>query len=98
MMELDYLKLGNNEVMPPLDFVGPYKCVLIIESFFSAAWQAKLSERLIKSGCRYLITWGPGGRSWTDAINRTLLERYDYSYIPPPRLGDERKLYSGIPA
>jgi hypothetical protein len=86
MTELEYLRLGNNDVMPPLSFNKPFKCVLVVDSFFSAAWQAKICARLVKSGCRYLMVSGASSGSWYDVLSHLQLEQFEYRDIPAEAL------------
>jgi len=81
-MEMEYLQLRNNDVVPALDHLRPFKCVLLIDSDFSTAWQKKISERLVKSGCYYLMPWGKNASSWNDAIDSALLAQFNYQAIP----------------
>ena len=49
---------------------GEYALLLVeMEGRLSPDEQADLSERLVRSGCRYAVCFGPRSSSWDDAID-----------------------------
>lgn len=79
---MEYLQLQNNEALPNINYLAPFKCVVIIEAVVSEVWQAKVSEWLVKSGCFYMLAWGNNCSSWDDSVDFANLERFEFKEIP----------------
>ena len=70
--ETKLLWLGH--VSTPSEFASPatgeYALLLVaVDDRLSPDEQADLSERLVRSGCRYAVCFGPRSSSWDDAID-----------------------------
>jgi hypothetical protein len=79
---MEYLQLQNNDLLPNINNMRPFKCVLVSEVPVSPEWQAKVSEWLVNSGCLYMLAWGNNCSSWDDSVDVANLERFEYQEIP----------------
>ena len=73
-----YLCLSNQSELPELIELKPYKCIVLIEEEIDVEWQKKVSDWLVKSGCRYMMTWGLRCSSWDDSVDIACLEAFNY--------------------
>jgi hypothetical protein len=80
---MEYLQLRNNEILPQIKTQRPFKCVVIISSPVSQAWQAKVSQWLVDSGCLYMMAWGNDCNSWDDSVDYANIEQFQNQEIPP---------------
>ncbi|MEJ2575607.1 MAG: hypothetical protein P8106_02695 [Gammaproteobacteria bacterium] len=76
------MRLMPGDPPPELIDFAPFKAVLIIEADVEPGWQAKVSRWLADTGCRYMIAWGAGCRSWDSSVDVANLEQFDYGDIP----------------
>lgn len=79
---MEYLQLQNNDLLPNIDYMRPFKCVLVSEAPVSQEWQTKVSEWLVNSGCLYMLAWGNNCSSWDDSVDVANLEKFEYKEIP----------------
>ena len=79
---MEYLQLQNNDLLPNIDSLNPFKCVVVIEALVSQEWQAEVSEWLVNSGCLFMLAWGNNCSSWDDSVDVANLERFEYQEIP----------------
>ena len=78
----EYLHLKPEGPLPPLNGTTPFKAVVVIDSEVSPEWQAKVSNWLVQSGCRYMMAWGLDCSSWDDSVDLANLEMFDFGEIP----------------
>lgn len=81
MEALEYLHLEPESVLPQLHGT-PFKAVIAIESDSTPSWREKVCDWLVRSGCRYAVTWGVECEAWHDEIDHANLEMFDYKDIP----------------
>lgn len=79
---MEYLQLQNNDLLPNINNMRPFKCVLIIEAPVSQNWQIKVSEWLVNSGFLFMLAWGKNCSSWDDSVDDAILEKFEYQEIP----------------
>ena len=79
---MEYLQLQNNDLLPNINNMRPFKCVLVSEAPVSQEWQTKVSEWLVNSGCLYMLAWGNNCSSWDDSVDVANLEKFEYQEIP----------------
>ena len=77
-----YLYLKPGAPPPRLDGVGPFKAVVVVDGEVPPAWQAEVSEWLVRSGCRYMMACGLNCSSWDDSVDEANLKRFDFGDIP----------------
>ena len=65
----EYLHLRAGQEMPHLTDARPFKAVLVIEEDVTPAWQALVSEWLVRGGCRYMMAWGKNCSRWDDSVD-----------------------------
>jgi hypothetical protein len=59
--------------------LAPFKVIVVLETSYSSEWQKEVSNWLVKSGCRYMMTWGPNCISWDDSVDWADLEARDFA-------------------
>ena len=64
-----YVQIEPNSEAPEISALAPFKAIVVLESEYETAWQASISEWLVKSGCRYMMAWGPNCSSWDDSVD-----------------------------
>lgn len=81
MNEIGYLHLKPGQT-PPEAGVGPFKAVVVIDGPVTSEWRDVVSAWLVRSGCRYMMAWGPDCSLWDDSVDYANLEKFDYDDIP----------------
>lgn len=59
---------------PPEWACSPYRAIVAVEAAVEADWQARVSDWLVRSGCRYMMAWGIECSGWDDAVDLASLE------------------------
>jgi hypothetical protein len=77
-----YIRLQSGGDLPAIADAQPFKAILVIEDEVPEIWRWEASRWLARSGCRYLIAWGPECASWTESVDEAHLEAFDYGDIP----------------
>lgn len=80
---MEYLRIGEFGELPDVGRLKPFKAVVIIETSVSQKRQNEVSDWLVRSGCRYMLAWGPGCGSWDDPVDMANLERFGFGDVPP---------------
>lgn len=78
----EYLRVTEEGELPVLQISTPYKCIVVIEAEVSVRRQIEISRWLVKTGCMYMMAWGPGCSSWDDSVDLANLEAFDFEDIP----------------
>lgn len=73
-MKLEYLQLRDNQSLPVINHLYPFRCVVIVEETVSPQWQYEVSRWLVNSGCFYMLAWGIDAESWDDAVDYASIE------------------------
>lgn len=63
-----YTRISENDPLPDISDLSPFKAILIVEDKPSAAWQTSVCEWLINHGCHYILAWGKDCYSWHKRI------------------------------
>ena len=79
---IEYLLLNNNDDLPEISHLKPFRVVVVIESEVSSDWQYQVSLWLVKSGCLYMSAWGKECSSWDDSVDFANIEDWNYEDIP----------------
>lgn len=79
---LEYQRIEEAGNLPDLERLKPFKAVVIIETQISQKRQADVSDWLVRSGCRYMMVWGPGCSGWDDSVDLANLQRFSFGDIP----------------
>lgn len=77
-----YLHLSPGDGLPQLESVGNFKAILVIEDDVTPEWQAKVSDWLVRNGCRYMMAWGRKCSEWDDSVGDANSRVFDYREIP----------------
>src|SRR3546814_7111478 len=80
--EYFHLRPGHS---PPELHGAPYRAVVIIEAPVTAEWRSLVSAWLVKSGCLYMMAWGPDCSLWDDSVDYANLDEFEYGDIPDDR-------------
>ncbi|MBL6852145.1 MAG: hypothetical protein ISS15_16800 [Alphaproteobacteria bacterium] len=81
MNDPTYLQLKPGDVPPHIEG-PPFRAVLVIEGDVSPTWRDQVSGWLVKSGCRYMLAWGPRCGDWDTSVDEANLARFDFGEIP----------------
>jgi hypothetical protein len=81
-----YFRVAEGEPLPDLEPYAPYRAVVVLESECGSDWQNEVSDRLVRSGCLFMMAWGPGCSSWDDSVDWANLADFDYGDIPDERI------------
>jgi hypothetical protein len=64
---------------------APFRAVVVIGASYSTDWQKQVSDWLVRSGCLYMIAWGPDCTTWDDSVDWSVCAEFDYGDIPDDR-------------
>lgn len=81
MDEIGYLHLKPGQT-PPEAGVGPFKTVVVIDAPVTREWRHLISAWLVRSGCLYMMAWGPDCSLWDDSVDHANFVEFDYGDIP----------------
>lgn len=81
MSNVSYLHLPANQ-SPPSLVKALFKAVVVIEQAVSDAWQAQVSDWLVRSGCLYMMAWGDRCSDWDDSVDYANMSAFDGGDIP----------------
>ena len=73
-----YVRLAPGGPLPDIAGLAPFKAVVALEADYSSDWQNEVSDWLVKSGCRYMLAWGPNCSSWDDSVDWADIEARNY--------------------
>jgi hypothetical protein len=77
-----YLHLVPGQPLPELERQPSRVLVICDELVDDSRWQALVSAWLIRSGCLYMLAWGPGCSSWDDSVDCANADVFDAGPIP----------------
>ena len=77
-MDIEYLQLQSEGILPDISNLKPYRCVVVIEQDVSTEWLQKVSNWLCTTGCMYMMAWGKDCSSWDDSVDDANLEQFNY--------------------
>jgi hypothetical protein len=77
-----YLHLKPGEPPPPLEGVVPFKAVVVIDCEVTPEWQARISDWLVRSGCRYMMAWGQKCSDWDSSVDEANLAMFGFGEVP----------------
>lgn len=80
-----YVLLAPETAPPEISAFDPFRAIVIIERPVSPAWQARISDWLVRSGCLYMMAWGENCSAWDDSVDIANLEQFDFGDIPKDR-------------
>ena len=77
-----YIHLKQSSELPDISSLAPFKCVVVIEDTIQPERRTEISEWLVKSGCLYMMAWGPDSSTWDDSVDQANLDVVGYQEIP----------------
>jgi hypothetical protein len=84
-MGIDYLHLPAGLEPPPMEGPGPFRAVLVLNQAVTGEWRERLSAWLVRSGCLYMMAWGPDSSAWDDSVDYANLSAADFGDVPDDR-------------
>lgn len=84
-MSVTYLHLPHGGEPPPIDALKPFKAVVVLDQAVSDDWQGRVSDWLVRSGCLYMMAWGPDSGSWDESVDWASLSVVDFAEAPDDR-------------
>lgn len=76
-----YIHLAPDSAPPEIGVV-PSKFVVVIEAEVSGAWQQRVSEWIVASGCLYMMAWGRECSTWDDSVDWANMDQWWAGPIP----------------
>jgi hypothetical protein len=76
-----YFRIAEGEPLPDLAPLAPFRAVVVLEAEYSSDWQNEVSDWLVRSGCLYMMAWGPDCSSWDDSVDWANLADFNYGDI-----------------
>lgn len=77
-----YVNLREDQLLPEILDLRPYKAVVLIERPVSEAQRAAVSRDLCASGCLYMMAWGENCSAWDSSVDLENLKQFGFSDIP----------------
>lgn len=78
---MTYLHLEPESTLPEITN-EPTRMVVIVAAEVSPEWHVLDSDRIVRSGCLYMMAWGVDCSSWDDSVDWANIDRYDDGPIP----------------
>jgi hypothetical protein len=78
----EYLHLRPGSSLPPVTAQPPFRAILVVDAEAAEAWQAELSNWLVRSGCLYMMAWGSNCSSWDDSVDVANIGQFEPADIP----------------
>ena len=69
-MRVRYLHLPPGDELPELHDRSPFRAVVVLEQETSERWQERVGDWLLRSGCRYMMSWGSDCQAFHDIVDR----------------------------
>jgi hypothetical protein len=82
---VSYFRIAEGEPLPDLKPLAPYRAVVVLAADHGSAWQSEVSDWLVRSGCLYMMAWGPDCSSWDDSVEWSNIMEFDPEDIPEDR-------------
>lgn len=80
-MSVSYLHLPEGNELPVLDG-RPFRAVVVLDHAVEEDWRDRVSDWLVRSGCLYMMAWGPDCASWDLSVDEASLARFDFGDVP----------------
>lgn len=80
---MKYIQINAQSELPSLEYLSPFKCLVVVSENISQERQSEISNWLVKSGCFVMCAWGKNCSSWDDSVDFANIEQFNYEPIPP---------------
>ena len=77
----NYIHLAPNSALPGIRVI-PSKFIVVVEAEVSGAWQQRVSDWIVASGCLYMMAWGRASSTWDDSVDWANIDRCGSHPIP----------------
>lgn len=77
-----YLHIRPEASLPLISDIVPSRMVVMVEAEVSAAWQSRVSDWIVGSGCLYMMAWGYDCSTWDDAVDMANIAKFQPAEIP----------------
>ena len=85
-MNAKYIQLSPESKLPDISAYKPFLAVLVIEEHVTPGWREAVSQWLVGSGCKIMLSWGTELPAWTDAVDLANIAQFDNGEIPEDEL------------
>ena len=83
MNAMEYIQLTEQNDLPGIGQLAPFKVVLAIEDTVSDSRQSEISSWLVEMGGKYVMICGKDCESWEQSIRQANLDRVDIENMRP---------------
>ena len=83
--QASYFRIAEGEPLPDLKPLAPYRAVVVLAADYSSDWQNEVSDWLVRTGCLYMMAWGPNCSSWDESVDWSNIVEFDFEDIPDDR-------------
>jgi len=80
---MEYIQLTEQNDLPGIGHLAPFKVVLAIEDTVSDSRQSEISSWLVETGGKYVMICGKDCESWEQSIRQANLEQVDIDNMRP---------------
>lgn len=80
---MEYFQVSENNSLPGIRHLAPFKAVIAIEDPVSTARQREISQWLIDAGCKYVMICGDDSDSWQADLREINLSQIDLDDMQP---------------
>ena len=80
---MEYFQLTEQNDLPGIGHLAPFKVVLAIEDIVSRSRQNEISDWLVEMGGKYVMICGKDCDSWEESIRQANLDRVDIEHMEP---------------
>lgn len=80
-MSVGYLHLPEGCEPPALE-KHPFKAVVVLDQVVGGDWRDRISDWLVRSGCLYMMAWGPDCSAWDDSVAEANRALFGFGGIP----------------
>jgi len=77
-----YFQLQPEGELPDISGLAPFKAVVVLNASYSSDWQDEVSRWLVRSGCLYMMAWGPNCTTWDDSVDWANMHEHPDYEIP----------------
>jgi hypothetical protein len=80
---MEYFLLTEQNDLPAIGHLAPFKVVLAIEDTVDRSRQNEVSNWLVEMGCKYVMICGSDCKSWEQPIRQANLDQVDIDNMGP---------------
>lgn len=85
-MDIKYFQLIPMDALPSISELKPFLAILVVDEQVGAEWRDKVSHWLVKSGCKYMLSWGKDRAAWNESVDLANIAQFQNGQIPEDEL------------